>query len=671
MSAARIAARSKPVIVMKAGRHGETARAVASHTGALAGTDEVYEAAFLRAGMLRVLSLEELLEAVTTLSTRRRPRSDSLTIVTNGGGLGILATDALIDQGGRLAALAPATIERLNRVLPPTWSHGNPVDIVGDAPGSRYAAALDVLLADPQLDAILVLNCPTAVTSSAEAARAVADTVPHSNRCVLTSWVGETLAVEARRLLTQHGIPTFETPEAAVRAFAHLVRYQRGQDLLMQTPPSVAEDFHCDVAAAQAIIERALARGQTMLTGLESREVLAAYAIPVVEMRAADTPEAAARLADELGKRVALKILSPDITHKSDVGGVVLGLEGGPAVRAAAQAMLDRVGGLRPQARIAGFTVEPMMRWPQAHELILGMVEDPQFGPVLLFGQGGTAVEVIGDRAVALPPLNAKLARELMERTRVFKLLQGYRDRPPAAIDAIVLTLLKVSQLVADLADVVELDINPLLADSDGVMALDARIGVRRATRPGAARLAIKPYPRELEERVSIEGAPPLLLRPMRPEDEPALVAAFRKLSAETVRRRFFAPLKELSHATAARLTQIDYDREMALVLADPLPAGRAELYAVVRISADPDNERAEFAIVVRDDMTGRGLGRLLMRRIIDYARARDIAVIHGDILADNASMLDLARRLGFRVAAAEGQSEVVRATLSLRTPAP
>jgi acetyltransferase len=295
------------------------------------------------------------------------------------------------------------------------------------------------------------------------------------------------------------------------------------------------------------------------------------------------------------------------------------------------------------------------------------MVEDAQFGPVLLFGQGGTAVEVIADRAVALPPLNGKLARELIERTRVWKLLQGYRDRPPAALDAIVLTLLKVSQLVIDLPEVVELDINPLLADAQGVVALDARIGVRKARRPGAARLAIQPYPRELEETVQLEGGPALLLRPIRPEDEPALIEGFKRLSAETIRRRFFAPLKELSHATAARLTQIDYDREMALVVADPGPAGPAQLYAVVRISADPDNERAEFAIVVRDDMAGRGLGRLLMRRIIEHARRRGIGAVVGDILAENAPMLDLARRLGFRLAAVEGHSDIVRATLGLR----
>jgi acetyltransferase len=323
----------------------------------------------------------------------------------------------------------------------------------------------------------------------------------------------------------------------------------------------------------------------------------------------------------------------------------------------------------RPQAKVTGFTVEPMVRPVHAHELIVGMVDDPQFGPVLLFGQGGVAVEVVADRAVALPPLNWPLARELMGRTRVFKLLQGYRDRPPAAIDAVILTLLKISQLVTDLAEVIELDINPLLADEKGVVAVDSRIRVRRAAQPGSARLAIKPYPRELEEQVEIDGRR-FLLRPIRPEDEPALVAGFKLLSRETVRRRFFAPLKELSHAMAARLTQIDYDREMAFILADPGAAGQATIYAVARFSADPDIEKAEFAITVRDDMAGRGLGRLLMRRIIDYARRRGIGEVFGDVLADNATMLDFARDLGFRAVDTGDRRDSVRVVLTLQSEA-
>jgi acetyltransferase len=342
-----------------------------------------------------------------------------------------------------------------------------------------------------------------------------------------------------------------------------------------------------------------------------------------------------------------------------------LDLLGNAPITAAAVAMLERVHALRPEARITGFTIEPMVRRKHAYELIVGMMEDDQFGPVILFGQGGVATELLGDRALSLPPLNMKLARELIERTRVFKLLRGFRDRPPAALDDIAMALIRISQMIIDLPEVVELDINPLLADQDGIVAVDARIRVRHASQPGSARLAIRPYPRELEETVQL-GERNFLLRPVRPEDEPRFREAFKKLSPQTVHLRFFAAMQELPHALAARLTQIDYEREMALVLAEPRLAGTADVFAVVRLVADPDNARAEFAIVVRDDVAGQGLGRMLMRRIIDYARARGIGEIFGDILTENATMLDLASRLGFRLDRNEAGAGVVRATLRL-----
>ena len=648
MSAARRASRSKPVIAIKAGRRAEGARAVASHTGALAGADAVYDAAFRRAGILRVLKLDELFAAAETLDAARIPGGDRLAILTNGGGMGILATDALIDLGGRLAELSEETRAALEAVLPPTWSRGNPVDIIGDAPGKRYGDAMRVLLDAPEVDAILVLNCPTAVISSTDGAQAVVEALGDRRRCVLTSWVGEQTAREARRIFAAAGLPTYDTPEQAVEGFMHIVRYRRVQDMLMETPPSIPEAFTPDSAAARRVVEAGLSAGRDMLTGPESQEVIAAYRIPTVQMRIAATPEEAGRIAGTIDGPVALKILSPDISHKSDVGGVVLGINGAREAERAAEAMLARVAEKRPEARLEGITVEPMIRREHAHELILGMIEDAQFGPVLLFGQGGTAVEVVGDRALALPPLNMNLAHALMRQTRVYKLLQGYRDRPPAALDDIALTLIKVSQLVADLPEVVELDINPLLVDDKGVLALDARIKVRPAAAPGTTRFAIRPYPRELEETLTTADGRVFLLRPIRPEDEPALRYAFTLLSPESIRMRFFAPLKEISHALGARLTQIDYDREMALVLTDPPPTADPQIYAVVRISADPDNEKAEFAIIVRDDHTGRGLGERLMRRIIDYARDRGIGEIFGDVLVGNEAMLALCHRMGF-----------------------
>jgi len=650
MSAARAASRRKPVIVLKAGRHAEGARAVASHTGALAGADGVYDAAFRRAGMLRVRSLLELFDAAELLATGVRLEGDRLAILSNGGGFGVLATDVLIDEGGHLAELAPATLERLNATLPATWSHGNPVDIIGDAPGRRYADALTILLEDPGVDAILVLNCPTGIASSVDAAEAVVSAVEgRRHPPLIASWVGDGPTVAAaRRVLESSQVPAYDTPGQAVLAFMHLVRYRESRRALLETPPSVPEQFVPDAAAARAVIEGALAAGRDWLTEPEAKELVAAYRIPVTATRIASDADEAATAAAAIGFPAALKILSPDITHKSDVGGVALDLADAAEVRRAALAMRSRVAEAAPDARIEGFAVQPMIRRPHAQELIVGASEDPQFGLVVLFGHGGTAVEIIADLALALPPLNMGLAHDLIAQTRVSRLLRGYRDRPAADLDAIALTLIKVAQLVIDLAEVAELDINPLLADQDGVIALDARIRVARAAAPPERRLAIRPYPKELEDEIALAGDGTLLLRPIRPEDEPMLIAAFHKLSPEAVRLRFFAPIKELTHETAAGLTQIDYDREMALVLVDHGRPGKAELYAVARFSTGPDQEKAEFAITVRDDVTGRGLGSLLMRRLIDYARGRGIGEIFGLVLRENRAMLAVCRSLGF-----------------------
>jgi acetyltransferase len=667
MSAARAAARMKPVIVVKAGRHAEGARAVASHTGSLAGEDGVYDAVFRRAGMLRVFTLEELFDAVETLATTQSPKGNRLAILSNGGGIGVLATDALIDRGGQLAQLSVDTIDKLNQALPPTWSHGNPVDIIGDAPGSRYADALEILCQDRGVDGILVLNCPTAVASGAEAAQAVIETSDGRDALtLLTSWVGAGAAEEARQMFIEHRIPTFDTPEQAVRAFMYLDEYRRSQEMLMQTPPSVPEDFSPDPERARTLIEQVICEDRVWLTEPEAKEVLSAYAIPLIPTRTAKTPAEAAAIAVELGGAVVLKILSPDITHKTDVDGVALDLAGPAAVREAAIQMLERIEKAQPEARIQGFTVEPMARRPGAYELIVGMIEDAQFGPVMLVGHGGVAVEVINDKALGLPPLNMRLAREMLSRTRIYRLLKGYRNLPAANLDAIALTMIRLAQLVIDLPEVVELDINPLLADEYGVVALDARIKVHKAAGAATTRLAIRPYPKELEEDIPLGDGRTLLLRPILPEDEPSLQAAFAKLTPEEVRLRFFIPMSTLSHVTAARFTQIDYDREMALILAEPGIPGKMEIFGVVSIIADPDNERAEYAIVVRHDMTGLGLGILLMRRIIDYASERGIGEIYGDVLRDNKTMRKLCHVLGFSETFVPDEPSIVRVTLNL-----
>jgi acetyltransferase len=653
MSAARAAARVKPVIVVKAGRHLEGARAAASHTGALAGADAVYDAAFRRAGMLRVMDMQALFDAVETLAMANRFSGDRLAILTNGGGVGVLATDVLIDKKGRLAELSSETMARLNSVLPRTWSHNNPVDIIGDAPPGRYIDALKALLEDKGVDAILVINCPTAVASSTEAARAVVDTLKESgskadSRGLFTSWLGMDSAREARRIFTDNRIPTYETPAEAVRGFMQIVRYRRSQETLMETPPNIPEVFEPETEKARGIVGKALSEDRVWLTETEAKAVLAAYKIPVVRTYEAATTEQAADIAARLGEPVALKILSPDITHKSDVGGVALDLASEESVKKTAQGMLERIREILPEARISGFTVQPMIQRPNAHELIIGISDDVQFGPVILFGQGGTAVEIIGDKAIALPPLNMHLAREVMTNTRVYRLLEGYRGRPAADLDSISMTLVKVSQLVSDIGDIAELDINPLLADEQGVLALDARIKVVKSDLPATERLAIRPYPKELEEILTLPDGQTLLLRPIRPEDEPALQALFSRLSMEEIRLRFLHPMKVLPHNLAARLTQIDYDREMALVLCEPTAQKKTGLYGGVRFTAEPDDKRAEFAVLLRRDMTGMGLGPMLMRRIIDYAKNRGIGELFGEVLAENKSMLRLCKAFGF-----------------------
>ena len=664
MSAGRAAARNKPVIVIKSGRNAAAARAAASHTGALAGSDAVYDAAFRRAGMLRVFDLAELFDAVETLASGLRIHGDRLAILTNGGGIGVLATESLVDHGGIPAELSEKTVEALNAALPPTWSHGNPVDIIGDAPGERYAAALQALLADPGKDAVLVLNCPTAVADSLDAAKAVVSTLEKQRRApVLTSWLGEGAAADARRLFAEHRIPTYETPGQATRAFMHLVAYKRNQQLLMETPPSVPEEYTPDASEARRLMDVALAEGRDWLTEPEAKAVLAAYQIPIVETVSAGTPEAAAKAAEKLGGPVALKILSADITHKSDIGGVRLNLRGANAVRAAAEEMLETVGAAAPEAGIDGFSVQRMARIGDAHELIVGIADDAVFGPVLLFGAGGVAVEVLRDKAIGLPPLNPVLARDMIDRTRISQLLRGYRNRPAADLDAIALTLTRLSQLATDCRQLLELDINPLLADDSGVLALDARIKVRPP--PETRRLSIRPYPRALEKSVRLEDGRAFRLRPIRPEDEPLLQDMLDHSTPEDIRLRFFTPLKRLTHEVAARLTQIDYDREMALVAeaADP-DRKRTAVWGVVRIAADPDNETAEFGVMVRSDIKGQGLGHLLMTEILKHARSRGIGTVFGEVLRENTTMLKMADDLGFARADHADEPGVVRVSI-------
>ncbi len=648
MSAARAAARNKPVIVVKSGRVAEGARAAASHTGALAGSDLVYDAAIRRAGMLRVHTIEDLFDAVETLARVRGSHGESLAILTNGGGPGVMAIDELVTLGGKPAELTPATLTALDAVLPGNWSRANPVDIIGDAPAQRYVDAFRVLAHAPEVNAVLMIHAPSAIVPSDVIAAELAPVAAAAPVSVLSCWLGGDGVEGARRCFRAAGLAGYQSPEDAVGAFMQLVNYRRNQTMLTETPPSICLEIERQRDRAAAIVQRALAAGRELLTEPEAKAVLAAYGIPVVPTRVVADSDEALTAAKALGYPVAIKILAPAISHKSDVGGVILNIDDSDELRGACAQMIERVRSRRPDARLDGFTVQQMVRRPAAHELLLGAAVDATFGPVILFGQGGTATEIIADRAIALPPLNGVLARELVERTAVARLLKGYRDRAPADHGAIYRTLLAVSQIVADLPEVTELDINPLLADADGVIALDARVKVERARMPGTERLAIRPYPWELEETVEFDNAT-AVLRPIRPEDEPMHRAFFTKLQPADIRFRFFGQVKELPHTQLARYTQIDYDREMAFIATRRQGAAGEETLGVVRTVCDPDNENAEFAIIVRSDLKGKGLGAKLMDKIVHYHSAKGTRWLVGQVLESNERMLALARRFGFK----------------------
>lgn len=666
MSAGRAASRNKPVLVIKAGRSDAGARAAQSHTGALAGSDAVYDAAFRRAGMLRVDTIEEIFAAVETLARAPKFPGDRLAIVTNGGGIGVMAVDRLAKMGGRLAEFSDTTMAALDKVLPASWSHGNPADIIGDAPPERYAAAMRTVLAAKKADAVLVMHAPTATASSTAAAQAVIDVARETRAPVLANWVGQEAVAPARKMLRDAGVPTYDTPGEAIGAFMHLITYKRNQEMLTETPTSLPAQFNPATAVARVMIESHLASGDAMMSEPAAKSVLAAYGIPTVETHIVTTPAEAAAKAQAMGFPVALKILSPDISHKSDVGGVDLFLDTAEAVTASAERMLKIIGEKFPDAHIEGFTVQRMADRAKAHELIVGVTCDAIFGPVILFGQGGTAVEVIADRAVSLPPLNMHLARDLVTRTRVWRLLQGYRDRPPVDMDALCLTLVQISQMIVDIPEIMELDINPLLADENGVLALDARIRVARPMGDRSRDLAIRPYPAELEEPFTLHNGLEVLLRPIRPEDEPEHREFLGRLTPEDIRFRFFGLVREFPHSEIARLTQIDYDREMAFIASAPKADGSgSETLGVVRTVTDPDNETCEFAIIVRSDLKGQGLGYKLLEKMIGYCRARGTKTMTGQVMAGNHPMLDMVRALGFRVKRLEDEP-VMETTLDL-----
>ena len=676
MSAARRCSRAKPVIAIKAGRHPEGARAAASHTGALAGSDNVYGAAFRRAGILRVVDLDEMFDAAEVLARVKCLPGSRLAIVTNGGGAGVIAADTLADLRGTLSNLEPGTIEALNKVLPPTWSHGNPVDIIGDAGPDRYRAAMQAVLQDANTDAVLVMNCPTALASSVDAAKATVEAVENERRLghkkpVVATWLSRSKVEEVRPLFAKANIPDFETPTEAIEGIMQLARYARAQAELMQTPPVMPVE-HFKPEIVDASIAKTLAQGRSLMTEPEAKAVLNAYDIPTVPTKVAATPEEAAKEAARLLRgyaSVVVKILSPNITHKSDVGGVRLDLTSAEEVEKATRRMLSDIKAARPDAIIEGVTVQPMIPRKDAYELILGITTDHTFGPIILFGAGGTGVEAIGDTAMSLTPLDLKLASELIESTRIYKLLKGFRDRPAVDLKGLALCLVKLSTLAVHHRAIRELDINPLLIDEKGMIALDARVKVEDpAIRPPVP-CAIRPYPTQWEKTYRLANGSEVFVRPIRPEDERFYTRFMERMDPEDVRLRMFMTVREFSHQFLARMTQIDYAREMAFIALRPDGHGDQEVLGGARFFADPDYEKGEYAVLIRSDLKGYGLGWLLMKHLISYAKSEGLKSLYGTVLSENATMLKMCHELGFNIRRDPDDETVYLVTLDLGSP--
>ncbi len=651
MSALRAAARIKPVILIKVGRHEAGSKAAMSHTASLVGSDDAFDAAVRRAGVVRVKTVTELFSAAKALSCGFHPSGNRLAIVTNGGGPGVMATDRAADLGLAMASLSEATMQRLNAALPPNWSHGNPIDVIGDAQVDRYQEAVSACLEDPNVDGVLTILTPQAMTKPLDVARAVIDISNQHRKPLLTCWMGEVQVAESRKEFARAKKPNFRTPEPAVEVFSYLSAYYENQKLLMQMPGPLSHHLEPDVEGARMVIEGALLDKRKVLSEMESKALLAAFHIPVAKTMVAHSPTEALLIAEQLGFPVAMKVNSRDITHKSDAGGVMLNLGNAQAVRAAYHEISENVRRNRPNAHMEGVSIEPMIVKPNGRELMVGVINDPVFGPVVTFGAGGTMVEVMGDRAVSLPPLNTFLVKDLIKGTRIAKLLGAFRHMPPANLEALESVLLRVSEMVCELPMLMEMDINPLIVDEHGVLAADARVVVdfRKPGPDRYAHMAIHPYPSHLVDQWQLADGMDITVRPIRPEDAELVQNFVRDLSPEARYFRFMDTLQELSHDMLVRFTQIDYSREMALIAVTEIDERDVEL-GVARYTTNPDGDSCEFALVIADRMQGKGLGQKLMMALMDAARSKGLKVIEGEVLRNNANMLHLMERLGFTI---------------------
>jgi len=653
MSAARAFARTKPIVAYKAGRFAESAQAAASHTGAMAGVDAVYEAAFQRAGIERIFQIEDMFDCAELLARQQTPKGDRLAIITNAGGPGVMTTDALIERAGELAKLSDETIDTLNEILPLCWSHNNPIDVLGDAPPDRFAKAVEVVIKDKNVDAILVILTPQAMTDPTATAEAIGKSAAHAHKPVLAAWMGGRVVAEGIQKLNAMGIPTYNTPEKAVRAFMHLVSYARNLQILHETPRDIPLEFTLDRKRLRGVFDTILTEGGEILSENVSKAFLEAYEIPVTKPQAARTAEEAAEVARRIGYPVVLKILSPQISHKTDVGGVVLNLSNDNQVHDAFIKITKRAKEKLPNADIIGVTVQKMVTYPNSFELIMGTKKDPIFGAVIMVGMGGIGAEVFRDRALGLPPLNEALARRMLESLKSWPLLQGYRGKPGANIDRLIEIIMRFSYLVADYPEIKELDINPLLVTPEDVIALDARVVIDRdlvihAVRP-YAHLAIRPYPEEYVTQRKMKDGTPIILRPIKPEDEPMWHELLGSCSTQSLWFRFSYLFKQTTHEMATRYCFIDYDRELGIV-AEVEEEGQRKLIGVGRLVADMNHEVAEYAVIVIDRWHGHGLGGLLTDYCCEVAKKWGVKRIVAETSKDNTRMIATFRNRGFEI---------------------
>lgn len=671
LSAAREVALKKPIIIIKAGRTAQAAAAAASHTGSLTGSDEVLDAAFRRSGILRVDRISDVFYMAEVLAKQPRPKGNRLTIVTNAGGPGVLATDALIGGGGALTEISPDTMRELNDFLPAAWSHNNPIDILGDAEPERYAKALEIAARDPNSDGLMVILTPQDMTDPTRTAEALKPYAQIEGKPVLASWMGGANVQAGVKILNRAGIPTFDYPDTAMRLFNHMWRYNYNLKALYETPmlPDDAGQ-QPDREKVKTILETARKAGRTILTEAESKAVLAAYHIPITPMEITEDVEEAVKFADKMGYPVVLKLNSETITHKMDVGGVQLNIHHADEVRAAYQRIKDGVTQAKGAEHFQGVSIQPMVNIRDGYELIIGSSIDHQFGPVILFGTGGSLVEVFKDRALALPPLTSTLARRMMEQTKIYEALRGIRGRKSVDLNALDAILVRFSQLVVEQPWIAECDINPLVASADQLIALDGRVVLHPANTPEdqLPQPAIRPYPVHYIGAYTADNGAGFTIRPIRPEDEPLMVRFHESLSERSVQLRYFTPLslrQRVAHERLSRIVFIDYDREMVLVAeCHNAKTGEREIAAVGRLTKSHSLNEAEFGVIVSDKFQGIGLGRELMHRLVEIGRSEKLTIITGHILADNVQMINLAKQAGFELKAAE--DNMLEATLLL-----